>query len=73
MNGLLVVLGLYAAAGTAFGLAFALRGAGRIDPVARSAPLRVRLLFVPGAAALWPALMMRWRHAARTRARGEDA
>jgi len=55
-----LLVGVYALAGLVFAVAFVLRGAGRIDPVARKAPLRVRLLLAPGAAALWPVLIPKW-------------
>lgn len=54
---LVVAVGVYAAVGVLFAVWFVLRGAGRLDPVARSAPLRVRLLLAPGAIAVWPALV----------------
>lgn len=56
----LLVLAAYLAAGLAFGLAFVWRGAAAVDPAARGMPLRVRFLILPGAAALWPWLLMRW-------------
>ena len=54
-----VLLG-YAALGLAFSIPFALAGAGRIDPVARGGTLGFRLVLLPGAAALWPLLLVRW-------------
>lgn len=63
-----IVLGIIAAyllMGTLFALAFVARGAGAIDPVATSAPLRVRLLFAPAAAALWLVLILKWLRAGR--------
>ncbi len=65
----LVLWGLasYGAAGTLFAVAFVWRGMGRIDPVARHAPLTFRLLMIPGSAALWPWLAARWRRALRVR------
>jgi hypothetical protein len=43
--GLLVALGLFAG------------GLRRIDPLAASAPFRVKLLLVPGLCALWPIML----------------
>ncbi|MEL7059053.1 MAG: hypothetical protein AAGN46_03390 [Acidobacteriota bacterium] len=58
-----LVVVLYAALGLLFALAFAWRGAARIDPAADDATWGFRVLVVPGAAALWPLLAMRWaRH-----------
>jgi hypothetical protein len=56
----LLVLAGYLAAGLAFGLAFVGRGAAVVDPAARGMPLPVRVLILPGAAALWPWLLLRW-------------
>lgn len=50
----------YAVLGAFFAIAFAARGAQRIDPVARGASWGFRLLIVPGAVALWPLLAWRW-------------
>lgn len=56
----LVISGIYLGVGLVFALAFAWRGAGRIDPAARNATWGFRLLIIPGAAALWPMLAGRW-------------
>jgi len=60
----------YLALGVIFAVPFVLVGAGRLDPVAARAPARVRLLFLPGAAALWPILLNRW---VRACGRGDSA
>jgi hypothetical protein len=60
-----VILG-YAGIGAAFAAAFAAWGAGRIDPVARHGTWGFRLLILPGAVALWPLLLVRWRRAEHT-------
>lgn len=62
---LLTALSLYLAAGLAFGVPFAARGVNRVDPVAAHAPLRFRLLILPGCAALWPLLLVKWLRARR--------
>ena len=64
---LLWVLSLYAGCGVIFAAAFVWRGAGVIDPVAIRAPLNVRVAIFPGAAALWPWLLLRWRAARSVR------
>lgn len=51
---------LYAGLGTVFAVPFAVRGAGRIDPSARGGTWGFRLLLLPGAAAFWPFLALRW-------------
>jgi hypothetical protein len=57
---------IYATFGLLFGVVFVSVGVGRVDPVARGAPLAFRLLILPGAAALWPVLAARWLRAGRT-------
>ena len=59
------VAGAYALVGLAFAIAFALRGAARLEPVAREGTPGFRLLIMPGAATLWPWLLLRWWRAAR--------
>lgn len=54
------VLGIYAAIGALFGIAFVIAGIGRIDPVAKDSTLGFRLIVLPGAALLWPLLLKRW-------------
>ena len=61
----LAALAAYAALGLGFALAFAARGAARLDAAAASGTLGFRIVIVPGAAALWPLLLRRWRRAAR--------
>ncbi|MEZ6317834.1 MAG: hypothetical protein R3B49_03625 [Phycisphaerales bacterium] len=61
----LMVVGAYAAVGVVFAIAFVLVGVKRVDPVAAHAPVRVRVLFLPGAAALWPMMLAKWRASAR--------
>ena len=62
---ILGVLTVYAAVGVVFSAAFAGWGVERVDPVARHSPLGFRLLILPGAAALWPLLLVRWWKAAK--------
>ena len=51
---------IYLGLGLVFAIAFAFRGAGRIDPAARAGTFGFRLLIVPASAALWPLLLSRW-------------
>jgi hypothetical protein len=55
---LLNALGLYAAIGIATALAFVSFGITRVQPAPVS--LGARILLLPGAAALWPYVLMRW-------------
>lgn len=64
----LSILSAYACVGALFAAGFVARGAATIDPVARGAPLRVRLLFAPAALALWPMLLRKWLRTGRTQA-----
>jgi len=56
----LILLGSYLACGVVFAVAFALFGAGRVDPHAAHGTWGFRVLVMPGAAALWPLLLGRW-------------
>jgi hypothetical protein len=57
---LVALVGAYVAAGALFAVAFAVWGVSRVDPVARDATPGFRLIILPGAAALWPLLALRW-------------
>lgn len=50
----------YAGFGLGFALPFVLRGAARLDPDAVEGTWGFKLLILPGAAALWPYLLVRW-------------
>jgi hypothetical protein len=54
------VLAAYGLAGAIFAVAFVTVGIHRVDPVAEHTPLGFRLIVLPGAAALWPLLLVRW-------------
>ena len=53
-------LGVYAALGAIFAIAFVTRGVERLDPAAKGASRGFRLIIVPGVVALWPLLLRRW-------------
>jgi len=55
---LLNALALYAATGIVTALAFVTFGVTRVQPA--SVSLGARILILPGAAALWPYVLMRW-------------
>ena len=57
---LLLSMGSYLALGAGFAVAFAVWGARMIDPAGVGMPFSVRLLILPGAAALWPLLLVKW-------------
>jgi hypothetical protein len=64
---ILALVGAYAAVGVLFAVAFVTAGASRVDPAAAGAPWGFRALIFPGAAALWPVMLQKWRRAARGR------
>jgi hypothetical protein len=57
-------LAAYGLAGAVFAVGFVTMGIQRVDSVAEHAPLGFRLIVLPGAAALWPLLLVRWLKAA---------
>lgn len=61
------ILQVYAAIGLVFALLFAWFGVAKIDPAAQHGSWGFRLLIVPGAAALWPWLLLRWLRGAPPR------
>lgn len=66
----LAILGLaaaYALIGVVVGGAFVIVGVSAVDPAAagRGAPWSFRLMILPGAAALWPIVLLKWIRAAR--------
>lgn len=50
----------YGAMGLVFACAFVMRGAGMLDPAAAKSGVGFRLMILPGSAALWPLLLLRW-------------
>lgn len=54
---LLIAVGGYVLVGMGVAVWFVGWGAARRDPAAEQAPLRVRMLFGPGAVAVWPVLL----------------
>jgi hypothetical protein len=53
-------LGLYAALGLLFAIAFVTRGIERVDSGAHGSGWGFRLIVLPGVVALWPLLLSRW-------------
>ena len=58
---LLTALAAYAAAGLVTAVAFAAFGVTQVQPAPMT--LGARLLILPGAAALWPYVLLRWLRA----------
>jgi hypothetical protein len=54
------VLAIYAGAGVCTALAFVTTGIDRVMAQPASFTLPARLLLLPGAAALWPYVLVRW-------------
>ena len=57
----------YLLVGLVFGLFFVSAGLDRFDPAARGSSRTFRALILPGSAALWPVLAVKW--VSRTRGR----
>lgn len=53
-------LACYLVLGLAFALVFIAKGVSAIDPDARGMPWPARLLILPGVAALWPLMLLKW-------------
>jgi hypothetical protein len=64
---ILTGLALYAIAGVATALAFVSVGLSQVLHPPMPATLGARILFVPGAVALWPYVLIRWRKARSAR------
>jgi hypothetical protein len=60
-----IVLALYAAAGVAIGIAFVALGVTRVLPEPATVTLGARVLLFPGAATLWPYVLVRWLKSSR--------
>jgi hypothetical protein len=56
----LIGLAFYAAAGVATGIAFVMFGVTRVLPEHMPVTVGARILLFPGAAALWPYVLIRW-------------
>ena len=60
---LLDVLALYALAGALTALAFVTFGIARVLPAGTPVTFGARVLLLPGAALLWPCVLLRWMKA----------
>lgn len=63
---ILAAVVLYAAAGVVVGGIALYRLAPQADPAFRTAPKSLRLLLLPGAVAVWPLAVVRWRRTIRS-------
>ncbi len=70
---ILLAAAAYAVLGAVFGVLFITVGIGRVDHAAMHAPWSFRLLIWPGAAALWPFMLLRWKRAMRSTAREDKS
>lgn len=61
----LLAMAVYLFAGLVFGAVFVARFVGAIDPAAKASGWPFRLLILPGVMALWPCMLLKWRHARR--------
>ena len=60
---LFCALTIYALIGLVTAVAFVSVGLAQVLPHAMTASLGARVLFIPGAAALWPYVLVRWLQA----------
>lgn len=60
---LLELLALYALAGILTAVAFVTFGVAQVLPAGTPVTIGARLLLLPGAAALWPYVLLRWAKA----------
>jgi hypothetical protein len=63
MQIVLIAVGVYLLLGVVFGIAFLARGLVAVDPVASGSSVAFRLLILPGTAALWPVMAIKWSRA----------
>ncbi|MEO1573927.1 MAG: hypothetical protein AAFU65_03115 [Pseudomonadota bacterium] len=68
-SAVVLALSVYLLIGVIVAVAFLALGAGRIDPAAAQGTLGFRILVFPGCVALWPLVLMRWRHGGPPRER----
>jgi hypothetical protein len=61
----LLVLALYVAAGVAIAVGFVVFGVTRVLPEPAAVTLGARIMLFPGAAALWPYVLIRWLRSSR--------
>ena len=62
---ILAVMGAYLGIGLLFAIVFVAFGVERVDSAVHGSNWRFRVLILPGSAALWPMLALRWVRAAR--------
>jgi len=62
---ILTLLMIYLIIGLVFGISFLLAGYKKVDETAQSAGWRLRLLWMPGAIALWPLLAVKWKQSTK--------
>ena len=62
---MIALIGLYVAVGIPVGLAFVTFGVTRVLPEPAPVTVGARVLLFPGAAALWPYVLVRWVKARR--------
>jgi len=57
---ILLIVGLYLAAGLVFAVPFAIIGVTRIDENAVGSKWGFRLIIIPGSIVFWPLLLRKW-------------
>lgn len=69
---MVLALGVYTTMGVLVASAFVLLGVGRVDEGARVSTRGFRVMILPGAVALWPAVAVWWARAGGHRSAGPD-
>ncbi len=64
---IVTVVGAYIGCGIVFAFVFLAFGVGRVDPAAAGSSYGFRALILPGTAALWPLLAIRWARGGSSR------
>jgi hypothetical protein len=57
---ILLIVGLYLAAGLVFAVPFVIKGVTRIDENAVGSKWGFRLIIIPGSIVFWPLLLRKW-------------
>ena len=60
VNIILLIVGLYLAAGFVFAIPFVLKGVTKIDEGAIGSKWGFRLIIIPGTIVFWPLLLKKW-------------
>ena len=60
-----ILVAIYVVIGVLFAIVFVTKGVATVDQIASGSSLAFRIIILPGCAALWPWLLIRWLDACR--------